>query len=92
MYKARKDQSSEIYLNNAIKDYSKAVHLSPGDHLAYLHRGRCLLQKGLYREARNDLITAFGLSNGFKNNTIYVNSFISILMQAIWSLVIFGTL
>jgi tetratricopeptide (TPR) repeat protein len=42
-------------LDTAIRDYSKAIHLSPINHLAYLHRGKL-------REARCDLMVAFHLN------------------------------
>lgn len=34
------------YFERAIRDYSKCIHMSPGNYLFYLYRGRLLLKQG----------------------------------------------
>jgi hypothetical protein len=38
--------SSNFYLRQAIKDYSRAIHMYPATYLLYLYRGRLLLKQG----------------------------------------------
>ncbi|KNC98500.1 uncharacterized protein SPPG_06197, partial [Spizellomyces punctatus DAOM BR117] len=38
--------SSMQYINLAIKEYSKAIHLAPNNHLLYLYRGKILIRAG----------------------------------------------
>lgn len=33
------------YVDSAVADYSRAIHMRPRDHLLYLHRGRLLLRE-----------------------------------------------
>lgn len=35
----------DIYLDNAIRNYSKCIHLAPSNYLVYLYRGRLLLNQ-----------------------------------------------
>ncbi|KAJ3259016.1 cytochrome c oxidase subunit 1 [Chytriomyces hyalinus] len=50
------------FLDRAIRDYSKAIHLCPSDHLLYLYRGRLLLKQGKIKEATYDFYSAFELN------------------------------
>jgi hypothetical protein len=38
--------SCNFYLRQAIKDYSRAIHMYPATYLLYLYRGRLLLKQG----------------------------------------------
>nr|KAJ3422198.1 cytochrome c oxidase subunit 1 [Polyrhizophydium stewartii] len=44
------------YVDKAVKDYSRAIHLCPNNYLLFLYRGRLLLKQGLVH-----VLTVFGL-------------------------------
>ncbi|KAI8610448.1 hypothetical protein BC830DRAFT_742726 [Chytriomyces sp. MP71] len=52
------------FMDRAIRDYSKAIHLCPSDYLLYLFRGRLLLKQGKMKEATYDFYSAFELNPG----------------------------
>ncbi|KAI9337807.1 hypothetical protein BDR26DRAFT_803961 [Obelidium mucronatum] len=52
------------YLDRAIRDYSKAMHLCPSDYLLYLYRGKLLLKQGRMKDATYDFYSAFELNPG----------------------------
>ncbi|TPX58913.1 hypothetical protein SpCBS45565_g07874 [Spizellomyces sp. 'palustris'] len=54
--------SSMQYINLAIKEYSKAIHLAPNNHLLYLYRGKILIRAGRMQEATNDFHAAFEIN------------------------------
>ncbi|ORY43266.1 hypothetical protein BCR33DRAFT_738575 [Rhizoclosmatium globosum] len=57
-------ESALSYLDRAIRDYSKAMHLCPSDYLLYLYRGRLLLKQGKMKDATYDFYAAFELNPG----------------------------
>ncbi|KAJ3327686.1 cytochrome c oxidase subunit 1 [Blyttiomyces sp. JEL0837] len=61
---AKKNRGAIGYIDRAIRDYSKAIHLCPGDYLLYLYRGRLLLKEGKMKEATYDFHSAFELNAG----------------------------
>jgi len=48
---------------NALKDYTQAISLTPDYPKNYFNRGTCYLKLGLYNDALNDLTTAILLSS-----------------------------
>ncbi|KAJ1567925.1 cytochrome c oxidase subunit 1, partial [Nowakowskiella sp. JEL0078] len=62
--KRRKKGSNQLsYLDKAVRDYSKAIHLCPNSYLLYLYRGRLLLKMGMMKEATYDFHSAFELNS-----------------------------
>ncbi|KAI8823702.1 uncharacterized protein EV422DRAFT_585274 [Fimicolochytrium jonesii] len=55
-------RTNEHYMKAAVRQYDKAIHLSPSSANLYLYRGRVLLRLGLMREATNDFQIAFALN------------------------------
>ncbi|TPX57923.1 hypothetical protein PhCBS80983_g03494 [Powellomyces hirtus] len=52
----------EHYVELGIKEYSRAIHIAPYNHVLYLYRGKLLLNLGRMREATYDFQTAFELN------------------------------
>ncbi|KAI9199213.1 uncharacterized protein BJ171DRAFT_632051 [Polychytrium aggregatum] len=52
------------FIDRAIKDYSRAIHLCPNNYLLYLYRGRLLLKMSHMKEATHDFRAAFELNSG----------------------------
>ncbi len=50
------------YLALSIRDHSRAIHVSPSDHMIYLYRGRLLLKQGKIQDATDDFRSAFELN------------------------------
>ncbi|KAI8923467.1 hypothetical protein BC831DRAFT_470816 [Entophlyctis helioformis] len=57
-----REHLASSYVDKAIKDYSRAIHLSPKNYLLFLYRGRLLLKQGLMAEATMDFHAAFDLN------------------------------
>ncbi|KAJ3197230.1 cytochrome c oxidase subunit 1 [Irineochytrium annulatum] len=60
--KKPKTASSMTFIDKAIRDYSKAIHLCPSDYLLYLYRGKLLLKQGRMKESTYDFHSAFELN------------------------------
>ncbi|KAJ3087663.1 cytochrome c oxidase subunit 1, partial [Quaeritorhiza haematococci] len=61
---AKKKSAAQSYISQAIRDYSKCIHLNPSNYLLYLYRGRLLLKLSFMKEATNDFHAAFELNSG----------------------------
>ncbi|KAJ3184569.1 cytochrome c oxidase subunit 1 [Geranomyces variabilis] len=53
----------EHYLDLGVKEYSRAIHIAPYNHVLYLYRGKLLLNMGRMKEATYDFQTAFELNS-----------------------------
>ncbi|KAJ3009221.1 UNVERIFIED_CONTAM: cytochrome c oxidase subunit 1, partial [Siphonaria sp. JEL0065] len=62
--RGKSNATSVNYLDRAIRDYSKAMHLCPSDYLLYLYRGKLLLKQGRMKDATYDFYSAFELNPG----------------------------
>ncbi|TPX31519.1 hypothetical protein SmJEL517_g05131 [Synchytrium microbalum] len=51
------------YVDSAVADYSRAIHMRPRDHLLYLYRGRLLLRESRIQDATKDFQTAFNINS-----------------------------
>ncbi|KAJ3416949.1 cytochrome c oxidase subunit 1 [Chytridiales sp. JEL 0842] len=51
------------FVDKAIRDYSRAIHMCPSDYLLYLYRGRLLLKQGRMKLATYDFHSAFELNS-----------------------------
>ena len=58
------------YVDRAIKDYTRAIHISPSSYLLFLYRGRMLLKQGLMTEATMDFHAAFDLNSSIAQTFI----------------------
>ena len=56
-------ERSQGYIDRAILDYTKAIHLQPSNYLVYLYRGRLFLNLNRRKEATYDFHAAFELNN-----------------------------
>ncbi|KAJ3216163.1 cytochrome c oxidase subunit 1 [Clydaea vesicula] len=59
-----KNYKSNILIEKAVRDYSKCIHMSPGNYLVYLYRGKLLLKLHMMRESTYDFHAAFELNSG----------------------------
>ncbi|KAI8593966.1 hypothetical protein BDZ88DRAFT_3091 [Geranomyces variabilis] len=53
----------EHYIDLGVKEYSRAIHIAPYNHVLYLYRGKLLLNMGRMKEATYDFQTAFELNS-----------------------------
>ncbi|KAJ3157813.1 cytochrome c oxidase subunit 1 [Geranomyces variabilis] len=53
----------EHYIDLGVKEYSRAIHIAPYNHVLYLYRGKLLLNLGRMKEATYDFQTAFELNS-----------------------------
>ncbi|KAJ3161681.1 cytochrome c oxidase subunit 1 [Geranomyces michiganensis] len=53
----------EHYVDLGVKEYSRAIHIAPYNHVLYLYRGKLLLNMGRMKEATYDFQTAFELNS-----------------------------
>ncbi|KAJ3212811.1 cytochrome c oxidase subunit 1 [Dinochytrium kinnereticum] len=60
------------YIDRAIRDYSKAIHMCPSDHLLYLYRGKLLLKQGRMKESTYDFHSAFELNSSIAQTFVQV--------------------
>ncbi|KAJ3032763.1 cytochrome c oxidase subunit 1, partial [Rhizophlyctis rosea] len=60
--RSRRHRRKVEYIDMAIQDYGRAIHLNPGNYMLYLYRGRILLKQGRMKEATYDFQTAFELN------------------------------
>ncbi|KAI9011377.1 hypothetical protein BC832DRAFT_341312 [Gaertneriomyces semiglobifer] len=51
------------HISKATKEYSRAIHLAPGNYMLYLHRGKLLLKNSRMKAATYDFHTAFELNS-----------------------------
>ncbi|TPX51758.1 hypothetical protein SeLEV6574_g00087 [Synchytrium endobioticum] len=58
------------YVDSAVADYSRAIHMRPRDHLLYLHRGRLLLRESRIQDATKDFETAFKINSSIALNFV----------------------
>ncbi|KAI8804058.1 hypothetical protein BJ742DRAFT_826275 [Cladochytrium replicatum] len=62
--KRRRKMTYLSFLDRAVRDYSRTIHLCPNNYLLYLYRGRLLLKMSRMKEATYDFHAAFELNSG----------------------------
>ena len=82
--------SHNTYIEKATRDYSRVIHMFPGNYLLYLYRGRLLLKQGYeivlelvtwlkmtrkMKEATYDFHAAFELNAGIAQTFVQVHLF-----------------
>ncbi|KAI9092398.1 hypothetical protein DFS34DRAFT_633351 [Phlyctochytrium arcticum] len=55
--------STMPYIELAIKEYTRAIHLVPTNHMLYLYRGKMLIRTGRMKEATDDFHAAFEINS-----------------------------
>lgn len=73
----KKANQANVFSENAIREYSRAIHLYPTKYLLYLHRGSLLLKQGKMQGATSDFHAAFDL------NASIAETFIQVLKKII---------
>ncbi|KAI8832186.1 hypothetical protein BC829DRAFT_422863 [Chytridium lagenaria] len=69
--------ASMSFIDRAIRDYSKAIHMIPSDHLLYLYRGKLLLKQGRMKESTYDFHSAFELNSSIAQTFVQYKQIIS---------------
>lgn len=67
---ARSTVESNVYLESAIRGYSKAIHMYPSKQVLYLGRGGLLLRQKNFMAATNDFHSAF-MIHGYESTSFY---------------------
>ncbi|KAJ3108931.1 cytochrome c oxidase subunit 1 [Phlyctochytrium planicorne] len=75
--------ASMSYIDRAIRDYSKAIHMCPSDHLLYLYRGKLLLKQGRMKESTYDFHAAFELNSSIAQTFVQPKGAIRDLSKAL---------